>query len=350
MIIYMVTSFLQRLFKGKNLNKILIVVPSVTLVDQMDGDFRDYGSELETHLIAGGISKNGDAQSLQEQPEEYFEQFRAIIVDEVHLATAKSLREITEKCVNAIYRFGFTGTLKDATTDILQLRGLFGKAIKVISLRELMDMGLIADTDIEMVRITYGKSYEMLFKYANDFDGEQSAVLSVAERDQLIFDIIADSEGKNGIVLFNFNKHGKRLVEGFKKRFPDRKYYLINGSVGREDRKEIREAIDRMTGEDRGVILFATYKTLSTGVSIKNLDFGIFAHPMKSKITIMQSLGRLLRKSTTKFKAKLWDLWDDFTEHRDPKTDNFYKRHAKIRYDYYDEAEINVRESSREVY
>jgi hypothetical protein len=50
-------------------------------------------------------------QSLQNQPDEYFEGFGMVIGDEGHLFKAKSLTSILTKAINAEYRFGTTGTL-----------------------------------------------------------------------------------------------------------------------------------------------------------------------------------------------------------------------------------------------
>ena len=55
----------------------------------------------------------------------------------------------------------------------------------------------------------------------------------------------------------------------------------------------------------------ASYGTFSTGINIKNLHNIIFASPSKSKIRILQSIGRQLRKHQDKEVAKLYDIGDD---------------------------------------
>jgi superfamily II DNA or RNA helicase len=49
----------------------------------------------------------------------------------------------------------------------------------------------------------------------------------------------------------------------------------------------------------------------SPGVSINRLHNIIFSSPSKSRIRVLQSIGRQLRKSEFKEKAKLYDLADD---------------------------------------
>ena len=90
LIIYLILlELLQRVKK-----KILIVVPTTGLVTQLNSDFQDYANtktiSKHIHMVYGGQEKITDArvvistwQSLYNQPEQYFEQFDAIIGDEV---------------------------------------------------------------------------------------------------------------------------------------------------------------------------------------------------------------------------------------------------------------------------
>ena len=57
----------------------------------------------------------------------------------------------------------------------------------------------------------------------------------------------------------------------------------------------------------------ASYGTFSTGINIRNLHNVIFASYTKSKIRVLQSLGRGLRLGDNKAKATLYDLADDVT-------------------------------------
>jgi len=55
----------------------------------------------------------------------------------------------------------------------------------------------------------------------------------------------------------------------------------------------------------------ASYGTFSTGVSIRRLNNIVFSSPSKSRIRVLQSIGRQLRKSEFKDIAKLYDIADD---------------------------------------
>jgi len=89
----------------------------------------------------------------------------------------------------------------------------------------------------------------------------------------------------------------------------DRKVFFIHGGVDAEERELVRE----ITETENNAIIVASYGTFSTGINIRNLHNVVFASPSKSRIRNLQSIGRVLRKSTNKVKAILYDIADDCT-------------------------------------
>ncbi len=83
--------------------------------------------------------------------------------------------------------------------------------------------------------------------------------------------------------------------------------FYIDGSVSGTDREAIRRAVE----DEENAILIASLGTTSTGVSINKLHHMIAASPSKSKIKVLQSIGRMLRKHNTKQEAVLYDIVDD---------------------------------------
>ena len=113
--------------------RVLILVPTTSLVEQMYSDFIDYGYlEAKMQKIYQGHSREitkevtiSTWQSLYKMPKKFFEQFGCILGDEVHLFKAKSLTGIMNKLHLCKYRHGFTGTLDGTQTHRLVLEGLF---------------------------------------------------------------------------------------------------------------------------------------------------------------------------------------------------------------------------------
>ena len=69
----------------------------------------------------------------------------------------------------------------------------------------------------------------------------------------------------------------------------------------------------KITEKENDAIIVASYGTFSTGISIRKLHNIIFASPSKSRIRVLQSIGRQLRKSDDKKTAHLYDIGDDLS-------------------------------------
>ena len=105
-IIYLIQQHYYRVFGHRT----LIIVPTISLVHQMAGDFIDYGCDPNLiYKIQGGVDKKTKLpivistwQSLMRQPKEWFDQFRVVLGDEAHLFQAKSLTTIMEELTDTI--------------------------------------------------------------------------------------------------------------------------------------------------------------------------------------------------------------------------------------------------------
>ena len=156
LIIYALIRYYNLLLRDK---KILILVPTTSLVEQMYSDFIDYGwDDKYLHRIYQGHEKDTDKpviistwQSLYKLDKKYFENFGCVVGDEAHLFKSKSLTTIMTKLINCKYRFGMTGTLDGTQTHRLVLEGLFGKVKKVTTTKELIDKDTLASLKIKCI-------------------------------------------------------------------------------------------------------------------------------------------------------------------------------------------------------
>ena len=110
---------------------------------------------------------------------------------------------------------------------------------------------------------------------------------------------------------------------------PNKKIFFIYGKTDADMREEVRSITE---GVDNAIII-ASYGTFSTGVSIKRLHNIVFSSPSKSRIRVLQSIGRQLRKSEHKDVAKLYDIADDLSW---KKYKNHTLRHFEDRLKIYD--------------
>lgn len=295
----------------------LIIVPTISLVSQLAGDFADYGfaSDQHVHRIFGGQDKLSDKQitittwqSVYKMDKEYFQQFDVVIGDEAHLFKSKSLVTIMTKLDQCKYRFGFTGTLDGSETNKLVLEGLFGPVRKVTTTAELINAQHLADFSIKAIVLSYPQEIRKSM-IKTDYQSEMDFIVKCEERNKFIRNLCLSLKG-NTLLLFQFvGKHGKVLIESLIKEAPNRKIYYIDGSIEGEEREKIRKTIENETN----AIIVASYGTFSTGINIRNLHNIIFSSPSKSRVRNLQSIGRVLRKSLTINESVLYDIADDFS-------------------------------------
>ena len=291
--------------------KILLIVPTTSLVEQMYKDFEDYGWNVESycHRIYSGREKSNDApvtittwQSVYKLDRSFFEEYNVVIGDEAHLFKSKSLISIMTKLHHAKYRFGFTGTLDGTQTHKWVLEGLFGPSYKVTRTDELMRQGHLSQLDIQCLVL---KHKPQTFEAYND---EIEYLISHEQRNKFITNLALDLKGNSLVLYSRVEAHGAVLYDKINKnKRDDRKVFFIHGGVDAEEREIVRE----ITEKEKNAIIVASYGTFSTGINIKNLHNVIFASPSKSRVRNLQSIGRVLRKGKDKVKAILYDIADD---------------------------------------
>jgi len=297
--------------------KVLIIVPTTSLVEQMHNDFIEYGcSPDDIHRIYSGKDKRFEQsicvstwQSIYKLPKDWYDQFGMVIGDECHGFKSKSLMNIMNKATEAKYRYGTTGTLDGTQTHELVLQGLFGKTFKVTTTKKLQDSGTLAELNINRIVLDYSADARRECE-TKTYQDEIEYIVTNEKRNRLIRNLALDQKG-NTLVLFNYvEKHGKPLFDLIRdKAKEDRKIFFVSGSVAASDREAIRGIVEKQ----KNAIIVASLGTFSTGINIRNLHNIIFASPSKSQIRVLQSIGRGLRKSDNEEPTTLYDLIDNIS-------------------------------------
>jgi len=302
---------------AEDYQKVLVVVPTTSLVEQMTNDFKDYGYDIENvHKIYSGKDKDTECpiivstwQSIYKLGSAWFEQFGMVIGDECHGFKSKSLTSIMNKCSEAAYRFGTTGTLDGTQTHELVLQGLFGRIHKVTTTRALQDNDTLAKLEIRRLVLQWPNEFRKDFG-KQSYQDEIHHIVTNEKRNKFIRNLAIEQKG-NTLVLFQLvDKHGKILYDLIdEKAHEDRKVFFVSGATETSD----REAIRKITEKQTDAIIVASLGTFSTGINIRNLHNIIFASPSKSQIRVLQSIGRGLRKSDDGRITQLYDITDDIS-------------------------------------
>jgi len=337
LIVYLLVRFnILRLKEQKK--KILIIVPTTSLVEQLFKDFKDYGwsPEKNVHRIYQGHEKETNKpviistwQSIYKMPKKWFKDVGMVLGDEAHLFKAVSLTKILSKLETCPYRVGLTGTLDGSKTHKLVLEGLFGTVNKVVSTSELQDKKQLADLKIYCLILKHGE-IECKHVSGMNYQEEMDYIVQSDKRNKYIRNLAAGLQG-NTLCLFQYvEKHGKDLYESIRDKAKDKQVFYVYGGVDTEEREKIRE----ITEKADNAIIVASYGTFSTGINIRNLHNIIFASPSKSRIRNLQSIGRGLRLKDNNSHATLYDIADDLT-YQDKQ--NYTLSHFRERINIYNE-------------
>jgi len=322
--------------------KILIIVPTTSLVEQLFKDFKDYGwsPEKNVHRIYQGHGKETNKpviistwQSIYNLPKKWFKDVGMIIGDEAHLFKAVSLTKILTKLEKCPYKIGMTGTLDGSKTHKLVLEGLFGAVNKVVSTTELQEKKQLADLKIYSLILKHG-AIECKHAHGFSYQEEMDYIVQSDKRNKFIRNLAAGLQG-NTLCLFQYvEKHGKDLYEMIKEKANDKNVFYVHGGVDADEREKIRE----ITENSDGAIIVASYGTFSTGINIRNLHNIIFASPSKSRIRNLQSIGRGLRLKDNNSHATLYDIADDLTYNE---KENYTLAHFRERINIYSEEDFD---------
>jgi len=326
-IIYLILRYLTKFLEGK----ILIVVPTTNLVGQMYSDFEDYAipdpdfsiEKNFAQILAGADKENlpkcviSTWQSIYKMDQEWFDQFEVVFGDEAHLFASDSTSKLMRSARKAKWRIGTTGTLKDSKMHELQLQGHFGPTKIVSTIKELQDLDILSDLSINIIRLSYPdeikksmRIYDPKIKKSRylSYAEELDLLSSIQQRNMVIRDLTLSLKG-NTLVLYRLvDRHGIPLHQMIQEaaEFP---VHFVSGKIDAVERNRIRKAVE----ESSRSVIVASYETFSTGMNIKNLRNVIFAAPYKSKVKVIQSMGRTLRKSEDGQMAQLYDIIDEIS-------------------------------------
>jgi superfamily II DNA or RNA helicase len=330
LIAFIVLAYLKNIL---GINKFLMIVPNTTLIIQGSEDFEEYGlKELDNcdiQLIHGG-NKNkissglmiGTYQSLVKQDESFFDGVEAVFVDESHQSHSKSIKEVISRCKDSRYRFGLSGTLTNRNTaEHLTIQQYLGPLTMEISPKFLFDNKYATPVAIKIVKMDWldqnlkEKLYDLRTN-KSDMEGneifgvERKLVVSSDKRLRYIVDFIAKTS-KNSLVLFQSvgEGYGKRIYESLREIQADKEVYYVDGDTDPERRDYYKTKME----EGANKVLVASFGTLSTGVSVKNIHNIFLTESYKSEVLIKQSLGRGMRLYEGKEKVNIIDFVDDFS-------------------------------------
>jgi superfamily II DNA or RNA helicase len=319
--------------------KVLVLVPSIQLVEQTSNDFLQYGLNKVTKwsgknkpdfensniIIAGTqilLSKSSDLSILSE--------LDIFICDEVHGIRKQNTINKIFSLLTTPYTFGFTGTMPPSLIDQWNIIGKFGPITYEEKTVNLEKQDYISSFQIIILKIKHKNIPSYLYSTDPSMDlynKEFEFLTNNLERNKIICNLSEKIEN-NTIIMVDRIDHGQFLYDYLKNK-SKKQIYFIRGSTEVEERETIRTLMEK----SNDVIVVAMSKIFSTGINIPNLHNIIFASAGKAKIKIMQSIGRALRLHPTKKIATIFDITDNT---------KYAIKHLKERKKLYDEEKYKI--------
>jgi len=308
--------------------RILLIVPTTTLVEQMFKDFVDYSGlngwlpEDYIQLLYSGkdkvfsksimVSTWQSLHAMKKNNPQAFSQITKVtnvgIFDEAHTYKAEEVRTTIEQFVNTKIRVGTTGTLDGSKVNELVLTGLFGPTHTVKTTRQLIDEGVLADIKIKILKLRYPDHICKEMKGA-DYQTEMNFIIGTNGRNLFIRELALRCSGVTLITFSFVERHGKIMFDAIKEKAGDRNVYFVSGDTGMAERERIRA----VANDDPNCIIVASEKLFSTGVNIPGITNVILTVPRRSSILIRQTIGRGLRTYEGKSHMNLFDIADDLS-------------------------------------
>jgi superfamily II DNA or RNA helicase len=318
--------------------KILIVVPNVSLLNQLYYSFVDeFGIDSITRWGDGNIpdlTQNillANSQILTSDIKATLAvvgNYDVVVVDEVHTINEKKNK--ISKVVHNIttsFKFGLTGTLPDSLMASWNVIGKIGPIVYEKNSYELRKQGTITDVKIKMVLCQHERMplFQIGPNPTDKYNAEYDYVINYSPRNDVIKKLCDKLVGNTLIVVdrLDYISVLKKLLEG-----GDKKIFIITGDTPTSERTEIQNTMDR---ED-GIVCIAMSKCFSTGISIKNLHYAIFAYMGKGGVKTVQTIGRTVRKHSSKERAVIFDIADNL---------EYSLSHARERIKIYKEQKID---------
>jgi superfamily II DNA or RNA helicase len=308
----------------------IVIVPNKDLVVQTEKDYKNMGLDVgvffgdrkefgKTHTICTWQSlailekktKEGVADIDVEQ---FLDGVVCVMVDEVHKAKADVLRDqLSGIFRNVPIRWGLTGTIPKDEYEAVGCVCSIGPVVGNLSSKELQDMGVLADLDINILQLQDGvlgfSSYAQELKWL---------VTDPKRIDQISNIVKGLSNSGNTLVLIDRIATGEMLME----RNPD--WVFISGEMKTNDRQKEYDDVSDANNK----IIVATYGVAAVGINIPRIFNLVLLEPGKSFVRVIQSIGRGIRKASDKDYLQVVDLTSSL---------KYSKRHMTKRKEYYKE-------------
>jgi superfamily II DNA or RNA helicase len=315
---------------------------------QTSDDVEDYFKGVQKRYKKLLYSLNESAYEKYYDAIDLLKSTRAVICDEVHRAGAISYWNVFHYLDNARMKLGLTGTLdKTKKISMAHIRGLFGKDLVSVTNDQMISRGVSARPHIRLVPIDEPTDLEPRIQATMMAKGYSQLPTADLLSYQIAYDLgVVHNEYRNRVVaelaykasskldkqavliMVTSIEHGELIGEQLDKLGAE--YQFLQG---KDDSATREKAIDDIVSGKLKIVI-AT-KIFEAGIDIPNLKVLILCDALKSYISVIQKIGRVLRVMPDKRDVFIFDIVD--------RTQNSLFKHAQDRVKYYKDEGFEVK-------
>lgn len=315
---------------------------------QTSDDVKDYFEGVQKRYKKLLYSLNKESYEKYYDAIDLLNNTRAVVCDEAHRAGAESYWKVFHYLTNARVKVGLTGTLdKTKKISMAHIRGLFGKDLVKVTNKQMIERGVSARPHIRLVPIDEPTDLEPRIQATMMAKGYSQLPTADLLSYQIAYDLgVVHNEYRNRVVaelaykasskldkqavliMVTSIEHGELIGEQLDKLGAE--YQFLQG---KDDSATREKAIDDIVSGKLKIVI-AT-KIFEAGIDIPNLKVLILCDALKSYISVIQKIGRVLRVMPDKRDVFIFDIVD--------RTQNSLFKHAQDRVRYYKDEGFEVK-------
>ena len=295
-IMYGIITNLVQMSEGR----VLILVPSPSLVTQLAGDFTKYGLE-DFGTYTSSTQAFPDAQVvitsrtvMNKKGLAALPKISHLMIDEVHKLIPKSAYERVVKTCATPSIFGFTATMPDDPKEMWYIKGMVGPVIFKEHTYVLQEQNYLAKVNIVSFKFIHKNkplyivepTYDMGEHPTKMYSDEYHYLEGRLDTIETIANVVAQLKG-NTMILFDHTSHGQALYKAIKGN-----KVFVDGKISMDEREDVKAALEK----SNDLTLVAQSTCFGTGISINNIQNLIICSHSKRMSKIIQQVGRSLRK------------------------------------------------------
>lgn len=224
-----------------------------------------------------------------------------MITDEVHHVAADAFWNVHKNAINSLYKVGLSASPWRIDNADLLIEAAHARRLVDISASLLIDRGYLTQPIVYLYKYKHEKK-QRDDTYPVIYDDE---VVNNLERNKVIVQsaLKASAQGKTVLIAVTKIEHGKILEAMLQQVEPEALFCY--GESDSEERQRVLSELDKGT---RKIVI--TTSIFGEGINVPNLKVLINAKAAASSVDAFQLIGRVLRKTPTKTKAYVVDIFD----------------------------------------